>query len=240
MAELRPPVISKDATSDHGAPSTHVPPEGVDLTPAFTVHRPDFHRHFNGFPDFEEMSAAWLHGNIENNSGDYTRLYMLYQNIKSLIEAGVPGDFVEFGVHQGNSAYVLAKLARLSGRKTYLYDTFDGSDPPALSAVQKLVGTDNVVYAQGQFPVSALKGGCPDTIAVAHIDCDLYEPTRAGLEVFYPRLAPGGVLMLHDYGSGFWPGVTKAVDEFFADKPERPVIIPDKSGTAVVRRCFGA
>jgi O-methyltransferase len=33
-----------------------------------------------------------------------------------------------------------------------------------------------------------------------------------------------------------WDGAEKAVDEFFADKPERIIVIPDKAGTAVIRR----
>lgn len=57
---------------------------------------------------------------------------------------------------------------------------------------------------------------------------------RAGLEYFYPRISAGGLLIVHDYGSGLWPGVTFAVDQFLRDKPERLVSIPDKSGTAVI------
>jgi O-methyltransferase len=68
------------------------------------------------------------------------------------------------------------------------------------------------------------------TSAVLHLDCDLKEPTRA-----YPRMARGGLIMIHDYASGHRPGATEAVDDFFADRPERPVIMPDRSGTAIVR-----
>jgi hypothetical protein len=220
-------------------------------TPIVATHRPDFHHYFDGFPDFAEVSAAWLHGNLWNNSGDYTRLYMLYLNVRKVLEGGVPGDVVELGVYKGNSAFVLARMARTAGRKTFLYDTFQGFDSrdfkgtdagravefkdTSLEAVKQLVGCEGVQFVQGYFPESAADA-CPEVIAVAHIDCDLEEPMRAGLAMFYPRLAPGGLLILHDYASGFWPGATKAIDEFFADKPERPTIMPDKSGTAVVRR----
>jgi O-methyltransferase len=53
-------------------------------------------------------------------------------------------------------------------------------------------------------------------------------------------MAPGGVMLLHDYGSGMWPGATRAIDEFFVDKPERPIVMPDKCGTAVIRRMVQA
>ena len=46
-----------------------------------------------------------------------------------------------------------------------------------------------------------------------HLDADLYKPTLAGLEYFYPRLAKGGVILIHDFNHN-WDGVRKAVDEF--------------------------
>jgi O-methyltransferase len=59
---------------------------------------------------------------------------------------------------------------------------------------------------------------------------------KAGLEVFYDRMSPGGIFILHDYSSGWWEGAKRAVDEFLADKPERLILMPDACGTAVFRR----
>lgn len=55
--------------------------------------------------------------------------------------------------------------------------------------------------------------------SLIHFDCDLYAPTRAALEAFWPRLARGGVMLFDEYGIPAWPGETRAVDEFLADKP---------------------
>ncbi len=33
------------------------------------------------------------------------------------------------------------------------------------------------------------------------------------------------MLILHDYGSGLWPGIKKAADEYFATRREVPVYI---------------
>ena len=93
-----------------------------------------------------------------------------------------------------------------------------------------------MTYVPGFFPESVKGVALPERLALAHIDCDLYEPMKAALESFYPRLSRGGLLIMHDYASGHWQGATRAVDEFFADKPEKPVIMPDKSGSAVIRR----
>ncbi len=45
-----------------------------------------------------------------------------------------------------------------------------------------------------------------------HLDVDLYESTLAGLEYFYPRLIPGGVILSHDYS--ILAGVKKAFEDF--------------------------
>jgi len=77
------------------------------------------------------------------------------------------------------------------------------------------------------------------SFCLVHLDCDLYAPFQAALRYFYPRLVSGGFLILHDYANAHWKGAEKAVDEFFADKPEKVIPIPDKSGTAVLRKIGG-
>jgi hypothetical protein len=51
-------------------------------------------------------------------------------------------------------------------------------------------------------------------VAFAHIDVDLYEPTRDALWFVYPKLIEGGAMFLDDYGYKSFPGATAAVDEF--------------------------
>lgn len=53
----------------------------------------------------------------------------------------------------------------------------------------------------------------PDKIALLRLDTDWYESTKHELEYLYPRLVPGGVLIIDDYG--YWEGSKKAVDEYF-------------------------
>jgi hypothetical protein len=53
--------------------------------------------------------------------------------------------------------------------------------------------------------------------SLIHLDCDLYRPTKAALEAFWPRLSRGGVILFDEYAIKDWPGETKAVDEYFAD-----------------------
>lgn len=215
-------------------------------------YRPDFHADFDRIRDYPELVKGWIYNNRSNNCGDLIRFYTIYLNINQVLEDRIPGDFVELGVYKGNSAKLLAVLGRGRNRHTYLFDTFSGFDSrdlrgvdsrnfmdftdTSLGAVQKLVGTEGVTYVPGFFPESVSQIELPQHIAIAHIDCDLYEPMKAGLEQFYPRLSTGGILLLHDYSSGYWEGAKRAIDEFFEKRPEKPVVAADKSGTALIRR----
>ncbi len=66
-----------------------------------------------------------------------------------------------------------------------------------------------------------LKGRVQDTlpcgdmgpIALLRLDTDWYDSTKWELEQLYPKLAPGGVLIIDDYGR--WQGCRQAVDEYF-------------------------
>ncbi len=53
----------------------------------------------------------------------------------------------------------------------------------------------------------------PEKISLLRLDTDFYESTKKELEVLYPRLSSGGVLIIDDYGH--WKGTKKAVDEYF-------------------------
>lgn len=69
---------------------------------------------------------------------DYTmtpkeRMYALYKSVEYIVNAKIPGDFVECGVWKGGSSMVMAstllKMKR-TNQKIYLYDTFKGMVKP--------------------------------------------------------------------------------------------------------------
>ncbi len=53
----------------------------------------------------------------------------------------------------------------------------------------------------------------PETIALLRLDTDWYESTKHELEHLFPRLVPGGVIIIDDYG--YWKGCKEATDEYF-------------------------
>lgn len=72
----------------------------------------------------------------------------------------------------------------------------------------------------------------PDEIALLRLDTDWYESTKHELKHLYPRLQPGGVLIIDDYGH--WQGARQAVDEYFNGKVLLQRI--DYSGRLIVKR----
>lgn len=52
-------------------------------------------------------------------------------------------------------------------------------------------------------------------ISLLHIDTDVYEPSKVGLEVLFDRVVRGGLIVFDDYATV--EGETIAVEEFFKD-----------------------
>jgi hypothetical protein len=195
---------------------------------------------------------GFIRDNELNNCGDLPRYFGLALICDQLVKEQLTGDIAELGVYKGNTAVLLAALARKLGSTAYLFDTFQGfaaedlvgvdSDKEkqfadtSMDAVQALVGEKGVRCIKGHFPDSTAGMPTELQLCLVHIDCDLYSPFKAALEYFYPRLVKGGFLVMHDYGGLYWNGAEKAIDEFFSDKAEKLIPIPDKSGTAVIRK----
>lgn len=162
--------------------------------------------------------------------------YMLYQF--ALQTSSLPGDVAEVGVYKGGTAKLLAKAVEAAGKDVHLFDTFSGM-PPTDSArdLHRQGDFGDVTYEEVQEYLSdcphahLYQGIFPDTAApvegksfcLVHVDVDIYTSVLASCQFFYPRLVSGGVIVFDDYGRLSCPGAKAAVDEFFADKAERPI-----------------
>lgn len=92
-----------------------------------------------------------------------------------------------------------------------------------------------------EFPGVALhKGWIPEAFAAlpetrwsfVHIDVDVYQPTLATLEYFHPRMSPGGFIICDDYSAPFFPGASRAWDEFCGRNGIPFVVLP--TGQSVI------
>ena len=72
----------------------------------------------------------------------------------------------------------------------------------------------NVKLIKGRVEETLLvRKNLPKKISILRLDTDFYSSTKVELNILYPRLVTGGVLIIDDYG--FWKGARKAVDEYF-------------------------
>lgn len=181
----------------------------------------------------EEFSAAWV--NFPGRAGPANdRVFNLFNLAKSL--AHVDGDLAECGVNIGRSAHFMLAANGGNDKHLHAFDSFEGLSDPILDdrpadrlakpwatrdlAIDEGAARANLEAFAGRFTL--FKGWIPDRFAevadrrfsLVHVDVDLYEPTRASVEFFWPRINPGGLLVCDDYGSRRCPGAKKAMDEF--------------------------
>lgn len=83
--------------------------------------------------------------------------------------------------------------------------------------ILKYSNLDNINLIKGKVEDTLLfEKNLPKKISILRLDTDWYASTKVELEILYPRLVHGGVLIIDDYGH--WKGARKAVDEFFGEK----------------------
>jgi O-methyltransferase len=178
-------------------------------------------------------------------SADRVRYGSLALALETIKREEVPGSLAELGVWRGyTSSFIHSQIPE---RRLYLFDTFSGFagvdatderfKDTTVEVVRRKVGDyPNVIFRVGIFPETAC-GLESELFAFVLIDVDKYAPTLAGLNFFYPRMARGGYVFVHDYNSPESEyGVSRALGEFLKGYPEHVVEIPDVWGSVVFRK----
>lgn len=180
---------------------------------------------------------------------DPARLYYLAAFARQA--SSLSGAFGECGVFRGGSALLIARVTAETGAELHLIDSFDGLSEPD---VEK-----DAFYQRGDFRfgdpdavrgllaeagerVNVHEGWIPEILdtlperrwAFVHLDLDLYHPTLGACNYFYDRTVRGGIMLFDEYGFASCRGERDAVDFFFSDKPERPIVLP--TGQAFIIR----
>ncbi len=185
--------------------------------------------------------------NPEQSPAGSANIRIIFQLLESTL--GLAGNVAECGVWQGSTLLPTALFLRRRAprKRLFGFDSFQGLNETVARDVwmgggddeRKQVGgfsntsyeavsqrvrefglADTAALVPGYFQ-DTLTGYANETFCFVHLDCVIYESYRTCLEFFYPRLVPGGVILLDEYKDPPWPGCTLAVDEFLADKPEK-------------------
>jgi O-methyltransferase len=208
--------------------------------PDLAFYRPLFSP-WLGYQDFKHAFLPVRHHTLVSPD----RCYQLYSLLHQAVH--VPGEVWECGVYRGGTAMMFAALLeKLMPSKTlHLFDSFAGMPETdeadwhqggdfhdtSLEGVASKIPQKNVVFHAGFIP-DTFAGMEDSRICFAHIDVDLYRAVKDSTEFLYPRVSAGGFIVYDDYGFVSCPGSRRAVDEFYADKPEVPLVLP--TGQAIV------
>lgn len=181
-----------------------------------TIHSADF-------LNDARFIAAYQRG-LQASEKDYTNHWRVNVALWAAETASkLSGDFVECGVNKGfvSSAIMFDLGWNALGKKFWLLDTFAGIDERFVSDEERAEGimqrNEGDFYVKGVDSVRAnfaewknveiVVGAVPETLAAVtskqisylHLDMNCAPPEVAALEYFWPKLVPGGVVLMDDY-----------------------------------------
>lgn len=156
-----------------------------------------------------------------------------------------PGSVAELGVHRGGSTLLLAAI--FSPKPVHAFDSFEGltnlsvtddlvrvspndrghshrdfaiENPDEVKRIEARLLNAGVTLHRGDFKFTKDEAAT-FRFCFAHFDADTYRSAQDFLEFFFPRMVPGGKIIIDDYNWKATPGVTRAVDEFTAARALR-------------------
>lgn len=170
-------------------------------------------------------------------------------------EKGIEGNVAELGVYQGDFARFINTL--FPNKMFYLFDTFEGfhdndigietannysgaenvknvyAVPTVDVIMQKMIAPERCIIKKGWFPSTT--EGIDDKFCFVHLDADLFAPIYAGLCYFYPKMNPGGYILIHDYNNEkYYKGPKQAVRQFCIENKLSYTPLCDTQGSVVI------
>ncbi len=171
------------------------------------------------------------------NIGRFLAIYDLVKRVVNL-----PGHFCELGCYNGANLVYLAKIVNILIPDSYTeiigFDSFEGlktfndeKDPQDKAKIEnsykgnvELLEDIIRLYEFDEF-IQLIKGDVQETVALflqerkdmrfslIYLDMDLYPPTKIAIELLYPCLLKGGIMVFDEYNVENWPGETSAVHD---------------------------
>jgi O-methyltransferase len=163
----------------------------------------------------------------------------------------VEGDLVECGVYRGGYSRAVAHYIDLdsTGKKLWLVDTFDGLVDAQITdeerargiaaggnytgaferAKQTFSGVENARLLKGSVPEVLGEVGA-ERVAYLSLDMNCLAPELAAAEFFWPRMPPGAVLVLDDYGWRKYKAQQEGFDRFASEHGVQVLALPNGQG----------
>jgi ABC-type polysaccharide/polyol phosphate transport system ATPase subunit len=170
--------------------------------------------------------------------------------------ARLPGDFVECGTNTGIFSLAVCEYINFNdiGKSFWLFDTFCGIPQEQISEEERVQGRadDNALLYPPCFEVARrnfaffprarlIEGAVPDTLKTAPIeqvsylslDMSIAFPERAAIEHFWPRLVPGGIVVIAAYGWAPYRSIKRSMDEFASTQGAEIMMLPTGQGLLI-------
>ncbi|MBY8976991.1 class I SAM-dependent methyltransferase [Rhodobacteraceae bacterium NNCM2] len=232
-----------------------MPPPTYDQDGLRTIHNHDF-------MNDKRFRAAYARGMQAAGGVDYNWHWRVYIGLwAAKTAAQVPGDFVECGVNVGflSSAIMFDLGWNDLDRTFFLLDTFAGMDEEYVSEAEVKEGIldKNRNLIESGFYVTAadkvrenfrefertkiIEGPVPETltevttdrIAYLHLDMNCAPPEVAALDQLWPRISPGGVVLMDDYAYRGYHQQKYGLDEIASKRGFHIAGLPTGQGTVI-------
>lgn len=158
------------------------------------------------------------------------RKFYLYDTYKGMTQ---PTEF-DFRVGESSNTSTVSNWNRLN-RDTHNEWVFASLQEVRENFEKFKVLDESILFIEGDVRETLTSTELPKTIALLRLDTDFYDSSLVELQVLWPRLVNGGILILDDYGH--WDGARRAVDEYFQNEKDLLMVpIAGGGGRIIVKK----
>ena len=209
---------------------------------------------------YEKIRGAHLYDQYTSTQTISWRLHTLVWAAQSSLN--LEGDFVECGVFKGDMAWMISQMIDLSSvnKFFYLYDSFAGlvdkysspedypDNPHFFNIANEHYNNPSIYpYVLNRFrerpEIKVIKGIVPDIlhivspekIAFLHVDLNSPAAELGALELLFPRVVPGGIVIFDDYGWKLFRRQKEVEDKFMDERGYKILELPTGQGLVVKR-----
>jgi hypothetical protein len=215
--------------------------------------------------DYVQRMAGHDYSDIAHSMLSMARLDNIQMCVEAVLRDNIPGDLVETGVMRGGAIILMSAVLAAHDAKdrvVWAADSFAGLPAPqadkypedrdaewhlrpltevSVEHVQRNLDRYGLLDDRVRFIVGWFRDSLPsapvERIAVLRLDGDLYESTMDSLAPLYPKVEPGGFVIVDDYNL---PACRKAVEDYRHEYGIEDQIIPiDDAGVYWRRSASG-
>lgn len=175
---------------------------------------------------------------------DQRELIVILSRLYEQLEKNPHSAIVEFGCYIGTTSLFIRRVMDIKNHlgEFHVYDSFEGLPNKTLydqSPAGEQFKTGELSVSRKTFELQFKKAGLrlpqvhkgwfsklterdvPDGIGFAYLDGDYFHSIQDSLQLIWPKLLPGAVVVIDDYANEALPGAAKAVDQWLKKHPAK-------------------